>query len=58
MTSTNESVIPISEIDAQSKKLAYFFYHQLYLIHNFFSLNLRRRLRNHGKFYIENMRGL
>ena len=58
MTSTNESVMLNLEIDAQSKKLAYFFYHQLYLIHNFFSLNLRRRLRNHGKFYTENLRGL
>lgn len=92
MTSTNESVIPILEIDAQSKKLAYFlyhqlylilkfaqlrgqkqnlflifssrfsdlkfFYHQLYLILNFFSLNLRKSLRHHRKFYTENLRSL
>ena len=41
----NESVKPTLEIDAQSKKLAYFFYHQLYHILNFFQFEFTQEFQ-------------
>ena len=63
ITSTNESVILTLEISVsywctmEETRVLFFIINFTFFL-NFLSSNFRRRLRNHRKFYRENLRGL